>query len=290
LESYLGVTLLNRSTRQFRVTEEGGLIYQRGVRILNDIEEMEDAFLGPDTEIQGSLRIDVPPTTALHILIPALPAFRKQHPRIRLEINIDARFSDLIKDGIDCAIRVGKFADSKLATRQLGVTRMVTCASPAYLAEHAEPKTPAHLAEHPCILSLSPATGRRREWLFNIDGETRAMQMDGDITFGTVEGCVLACEIGMGITQTVTFAVREQLRLGKLKPILLPWSAVGPPIQLVYPSGRVVSRRLRAFIEFAVEVFTPTLLSDEGPHGKKSLLEGDAHSLRGSRRRNKRSS
>src|SRR6266581_934631 len=142
LEGRLGVTLVSRSTRQLRVTQEGNATYERAIQILHEVEEMEEELSTPGDEVRGTLRIDLPPTTALQILIPALPAFRRRYPGIRLEVSINPRFVDLIQLGIDCAIRIGTLADSSLVSRQLGVTRIMTAASPAYLAERGEPATP----------------------------------------------------------------------------------------------------------------------------------------------------
>ena len=141
---------------------------------------------------------------------------------------------------------------------------MTTVAAPDYLITHGEPAVPEDLKEHACIANLSPSTGRTREWVFEKDHTHQAMLPSGSLTFGTVEASVQAARMGLGITQVVSLASRDLIARGELKEILADWSAVGPAMQLVYEKSRMPSARLRAFIEFTVELFAEKLSDPPG--------------------------
>jgi LysR family transcriptional regulator for bpeEF and oprC len=259
LESHLGIRLVHRNTRKFCITEEGALLYEAAAVVLQDFQQIEDRFRNAGSATHGKLRVSVSPLTATHILIPALPSFRERYPAIQLELGISTRFVDLVQEGVDCAIRAGTLPDSTLISRPLGYCRLTTVAAPDYLATQGEPAVPEDLKEHACIANLSPSTGRTREWVFEKDHTRKAMQVSGALTFGTIEASVQAAAMGLGITQAVSLAARDRIARGELKEILADWSAVGPAMQLVYEKSRMPSARLRAFIEFAVEVFPEQL-------------------------------
>jgi DNA-binding transcriptional LysR family regulator len=262
LESHLGVTLLHRTTRSIGLSEEGRKFYERAARIVAEVDELEQSVGGADQPPHGRLRVEVAPTTALQLLVPALPGFRQRYPAIRLEIGINTRYVELVQEGADCAIRVGHLPDSTLISRPLGFTRLLTYASPDYLAARGTPRTPDELSEHDCILWLSPSTGRATEWVFEQGSERKSMEVNGPIACGTLEACALSAALGLGITQIVSLAARDYVANGRLKPILSQWAAQGAPIQVVYPHSRVPSPRLRAFIDYFGATIPEALLRD----------------------------
>jgi len=262
LETHLGVTLLNRTTRSVSLTDEGRNFYERVIRILAQVREAEDAFSTADRPLQGRLRIDVSPTVALNLLLPALPAFQKRYPGLRVEINVNTRFIDVVQEGLDCAIRVGNLPDSTLISHPLGVARWMTFASPDYLAAHGEPQAAEELHRHRCILSISPMTGRAREWVFERGDQRIAMDVSGDLACGSQDACALSSALGMGVTQVLAYAAREHVAAGRLKPVLADWAAQGPPVQVVYARSRVVPPRVRVFVDYLAEVIGSETLSD----------------------------
>jgi LysR family transcriptional regulator for bpeEF and oprC len=262
LEAHLGVTLLNRTTRSVSLSDEGRDFYERVIRILAQVQEAEDAFSPADRPLQGRLRVDVSPTVAVHVLVPVLPGFRQRYPGLRVEISVNTRFIDLVQEGVDCAIRVGTLPDSTLVSRQLGVARWMTFAAPAYLAAHGEPQSAEELRRHRCILSISPMTGRAREWVFERGEQRITIEVTGDLACGTQEACTLSSALGMGVTQVLTYAAREHVAAGRLKPVLADWAAQGPPVQIVYPRSRVLPPRVRVFVDYLAEVIGPDTLSD----------------------------
>jgi LysR family transcriptional regulator, regulator for bpeEF and oprC len=259
LENHLGVRLVHRNTRKFSITEEGRLLYEAALVLIQDFQQIEDRFRNEGCTAHGLLRISVAPLTATRILIPALPGFLERYPDIKIELSVSTNFVDLVQEGLDCAIRAGTLPDSTLISRRLGFCRLSTVASPGYLAKHGEPASPEDIGRHTCIANLSPSTGRTREWVFEKDHVRQTLQVSGPLTFGAVEASVQAAALGMGIAQAVSLASVDLIRRGELKEILAEWSAVGPVVQLVYEKSRMPSARLRAFIEFAMEVFPPQL-------------------------------
>jgi LysR family transcriptional regulator for bpeEF and oprC len=262
LESHLGVTLVHRTTRSIKLSEEGRTFYERAARIIADMEQLEQSIAGGDQPPHGRLRVEVAPTTALQLVVPALPGFRQRYPEIRLEIGVNTRYVDLVQEGADCAIRVGHLPDSTLISRPLGFVRLRTYASPHYLAARGTPRTPEELSGHDCILLLSPSTGRPTEWQFEQAGERRSMAVHGPLACGTLEACAFSAALGLGITQIVSLAARDYVASGRLTAILTPWAAQGAPMQIVYPHSRVPSPRLRAFIEYFGATIPEVLLND----------------------------
>ena len=265
LEAHLGVRLINRNTRKLSVTDEGRALYERATHILNELQDIEDQFAGAEAGVQGRLRVSVPPLTASQILIPALPEFLQRYPQIQLEIYTDMRFVDLVKDGVDCAIRIGTLPDSSLISRSLGFCSMATCASPEYLKQHGEPRVPEDLDRHTCITTFSTTTGRARDLVFEKNGQKKIVEGLGPLIFNSLEASVQASSMGLGIAQCIQLATRELVEQRKLQHILTDWTPRRQPIQVVYPRSRLITARVRAFIDFALEIFPPHLVLDQTP-------------------------
>ena len=257
LEKHLGVRLLHRTTRRLSLTDEGRAFYQGCVRMLNDLAETEDALSGARLGPRGRLRASTPNAFIHQEFFPMLPRFLGRYPELSVELIITDRAVNMVEEGIDCAVRaVSLPEDSTLVVaRRIADVKRVTCASPAYLETHGTPKSIAELERHNCIRFISPSTSRTVEWEFERGGERRSFTPRGNFGVTSLEGAVAAAAAGVGVAQVSDVLAMPELRAGKLKPLLVEWAVPGAPLQVVYPSNRYLSAKVRAFTEFVSEVF-----------------------------------
>lgn len=255
LERHLGARLLARTTRRLALTEDGRAFYDRALRILADVAEAEDAVGGRRGDARGRLRVAMPGAFAHLVLMPSLPRLLAQHPALALEILVEQRPLDLVQEGIDCAIRAAPVAEGDLVARRIGTARFVTVASPTYLAGSGAPRHPDELAGHACIGWLAPGSAHAAEWRHERDAEARALAPAGRLAFGTQEACVEAAIEGLGIAHVFSSLAHAPVMSGKLEPLLADWTPPGPPVSVVYPGSRYLSAKVRAFADFAQDVF-----------------------------------
>jgi LysR family transcriptional regulator for bpeEF and oprC len=255
LERSLGARLLHRTTRRLSLTDDGRAYYERCARILADVEEAEAQVARSRASPRGRLRVDMPMALARQFLVPALPRLLAQHPELALEVRLENRAIDLVEEGVDCAISYGEPRDADLVARRIGTTHLVTCTSPAWLARHGAPATPADLARYNAIAFLALATQRPADWVFERRGQRLAHRPAGNLAFNSMEACVEAASAGLGVTQVLSALAHGAIRAGRLAPVLIDWAAEGPALYLVYPPNRQQSARIRAFAEFAAGVF-----------------------------------
>ncbi len=253
LEKHLGARLLNRTTRRVSLTAEGSEFLQRSRRILDDLREAEDALRATRSKPQGKLRVDVPVTFGRYLLLPALPEFTRRYPQIDLEIRLNDRVVDLVADQVDVAVRVGPVRQAGIAARRIAQIRAVTCASPTYLADHGEPRTPDDLHEHR-LLGLTSPSGASPEWDFPAPYTARRLKLHFAMLFNMVEGPIIAATAGLGIAHTGDLLVAEYVARGELKLILQDYSMPGAPISLVYPAGGQQAAKVRVFSDFAADL------------------------------------
>lgn len=258
LESRLGVRLLNRTTRRVSLTRDGEALLERAAALVADAEELEQHFHA-QVEVVGRLRVDIPSRIARRIVVPALSDFFARYPGIEVELRSDDRAIDLVHEGIDCTLRVGEMSSSSLVVRPLGMLQLINCASPAYLAQHGTPESPAGLSRHLAVSYVSPGTGRVAPWEWLNNGELNALQMPARVTVNNAETYIACCLEGMGLIQIPAFDVREHLRSGELVEILQAWLPPPMPVQMVYPHRRYLSRRVQVFSNWISEVLTPCL-------------------------------
>lgn len=258
LESRLGVRLLNRTTRRVSLTRDGEALLERAAALVADAEELEQHFHA-QVEVVGRLRVDIPSRIARRIVVPALSDFFARYPGIEVELRSDDRAIDLVHEGIDCTLRVGEMSSSSLVVRPLGMLQLINCASPAYLAQHGKPESPADLSRHLAVSYISPGTGRVAPWEWLNNGELNALQMPARVTVNNAETYIACCLEGMGLIQIPAFDVREHLRSGELVEILQAWLPPPMPVQMVYPHRRYLSRRVQVFSNWISEVLTPCL-------------------------------
>lgn len=254
LEEKLGARLLNRTTRRLSLTEAGSELYGRTVRALAEIEDAELEVARFQTEPRGTLRVAAPMSFSILQLGPAIHGFLERFPGVHVELHLDDRQVDLVEEGFDIAVRIGRLQDSNLIARKIAPCRQVICASPAYLAKHGEPQRPEDLLEHQCI--LYSLTSTPREWRLKCpEGETQAVPVGGALQSNNGLVNRAAALAGAGIVLLPTFYLGEQLRRGELKPILCQFKPQELALYAVYPERRNLSPKVRAFVDFLVATF-----------------------------------
>jgi DNA-binding transcriptional LysR family regulator len=248
LEERLGVRLLLRSTHGLTPTEAGRRFYERARRAIEEADEAEHEARGAGAALTGRLRICAAVTfSRLHVL-PRLPLFLDQHPALDVDFVLDDRNIDLIEEGIDIALRMGKLADSNLTARKLGQSPRRVFANPAYLERMGMPHVPADLAGHQAVIYEQRGGGT--EWIFHRDGTTASVAMQGRLRVTAAEGVREAVFAGMGLAVASEWMFAPELASGAVRCVLDDWSL--PPVDLwaVFPTGRQASAKARAFAGF----------------------------------------
>lgn len=255
LEARLGVRLLLRTTRQVTPTVDGEAYYQRCLVILNDVDDLEAEFSHAGRHPRGHIRIDLSGSLCRLVLLPALPRFCAAYPQIHLDITISDRHIDLIREGVDCVLRLGGLGDVPHVARPLAHLPQVTCASADYLRHNGIPHTLADLAHHHAVNYLSAPSGKPAPLEFVIDGTVERLNLPGIVSINSGEGYVAACAAGFGIIQVPLYHVERQLTEGSLCEILPGSRPPALPLNALYPPNRLLSARVRAFIDWLEELF-----------------------------------
>ncbi|WP_193098881.1 LysR family transcriptional regulator [Burkholderia sp. Z1] len=251
LETGLGTRLLHRTTRQVQLTADGALLLERGRRLLAEADELDRLFRRRDRDVIGRLNVDVPSRIARRVIAPALPSLFRRHPKLQLSLGSTDRSIDLVQEGVDCAIRVGRLADSSLVVRPLGQFTLINCASPDYLREYGVPEHPEALAHgHWAIGYASPTTGRELGWEYCADGGQHTLTLPSRVIVNNAETYIAGCIAGMGLIQIPRFDVAHLLDSGALVDVMPAYRAAPMDVSAVYPHRRHRSRRLNAFIEW----------------------------------------
>ena len=252
LEAHLGVQLLHRTTRQVSPTLDGAAYYQRCVHLLADLEEAEGLFRS--NQPKGTLRVEMPAAVGRLVVFPALPEFTGRYPLINLEIGLNDRPVDLIREGIDCVIRGGLTMDDSLVARPLVQMDQVTCASPAYLRAHGIPQSPDELSGHQVVEYFSSASGKRYGLEFKFGDEVRLIDLPKQVSVNSAEGYLAACVAGYGLVQSPHYHVAQLVREGRLQEVLSEHEP--PPLALtaLYPAHRQLSPRVRVFVDWLVDL------------------------------------
>ena len=259
LERDLGVRLLNRTTRRVSLTADGAGYLERCRRVLAELDAAEESLRHDRTRVSGRLRVDVPVAFGRSLLIPALPEFLDHHPGLDLEVRLEDRVTDLIAEQVDVAVRVTRVRQKDLVVRRIGTMRMLLCAAPEYLARKGTPRRLEELANHRCIGTTSPQTGRVTAWDFRRGPARRRVPLAHAVTFNSAEASVLAAVQGLGITRGVDLMLARHLAAGRLQVVLPQWTAEGPGLSLVYPASGRGSAKVRAFADFAITLIDDAL-------------------------------
>jgi DNA-binding transcriptional LysR family regulator len=254
LEQRLGVRLLNRTTRKLSMTDEGQLFYARCTELLNGLEEAESELSLRRGEPSGHLRISAPVTFGIVHLAPLWGKFLQQHPKVSMEVSLSDRTVDLVEDGFDLAVRIARSPHPTFIARPLASTKMVLCASPAYLKRNGIPNHPQDLAEHNVISYTYWSS--KDEWEFtHPSGKIDIVKTKPRLHANSGDTCVAAALQDQGIVLQPDFLVYDALREGKLKRLLEEYQTVELGVYAVYTSRRQFPLKLRALIDFLVESF-----------------------------------
>ncbi len=261
LEAALGTRLLQRTTRRVHMTPDGLTFYERSKHMLDEMEELESMFR-QGAELSGRLRVDMPVAVARNIVIPQLPAFLKDHPRLRVELSSTDRRVDVVKEGFDCIIRVGRLDDSSLIARPLGHFGMVNCASPDYLARYGTPRSLADLASHR-LVDYAPALAGRPACFDYVDGvEERSIEVPAAVAVNNSDAYQAACLAGLGIIQAPLTGLGELLAQGRLVSVLDRFRAAPMPVTLLYPNRRHVALRAQRVMQWIADIMAPHVDSE----------------------------
>ncbi len=253
LEARLGVRLLQRTTRHVSPTLDGEAYYRRCLTILSDIEDAEGAFAG--AKPKGMLRVDVHGTLARHFVLPGLPAFLAEYPQIELYMSEGDRLVDLIREGIDCVLRVGDLQDSDMIARRVAMLEETTCASPAYIERNGMPETTEALDGHRMVGFRSSATGSVLPLEFTVGGTVRNITLPATVSVNGAESLVSAARMGLGLIQVPHYHVEADLARGTLVRVLPNCPPTPTPVSLLYPRNRQLSPRVRIFIDWITRTF-----------------------------------
>jgi DNA-binding transcriptional LysR family regulator len=261
LETDLGVALLNRSTRGLHPTEAGETFYQHAARLLADLEDARTATTSLNARPQGLLRVNIPSAFGRRHVMPHMKDFLGAYPEIRLDATLTDATVDLIESGADVAVRIGALIDSTLIARRLAPHRRLLVASRAYLDAHPMPRTPGDLGSHECLRFALQPTG---SWYHRPVAQSKAdlseMAVDGHLRANDSEALRDAALSGLGIGLLPTWLIGDDIREGRLTSLLPAWEwfiATGAEraIWAVYPPKKVVSPKVRCFVEFLADRF-----------------------------------
>lgn len=251
LERRLGALLLVRTTRSLRLTEAGQRYAEDCRRILEEVEQADDAAAGVMAAPRGALSITAPAFFGeLHVM-PAVLAYLRAHREVSVRTLLVDRVVNLLEERVDVAVRIGALPDSTLTAVPVGQVRRVVCAAPAFLREHGVPQDLDSLPRY-CTVTAA-MEGRTPHWRFQQDGQPRSLRIESQLTVTSFQAAVLAACEGWGLTQVVSYQVARHLASGALQVVLRDFELPPLPVHLVYPEGRKSSAKVRSFVEFCVE-------------------------------------
>lgn len=247
--------LLARTTRALRLTHDGQAFYERCTRILQDLHEARDALARAGAQPAGLLRVDAPNALGRTVVAPHVARFLDRYPEVRLDLTLRDQFIDPVAEGIDVLVRIGKLGDSNLMVRRLGESRIVYCASPAYVRKHGAPKAPQDLARHRCLGYLRD--GRPNAFQFAGAEGSYSFDIDGPCHVNDAEVLRQLAIAGKGIAGLFDFLTRDALKTGALVTVLDAHPSTPWPIHALYPKNRHLLAKVRVFLDFLTELFRP---------------------------------
>ncbi|KEO57304.1 LysR family transcriptional regulator [Thalassospira permensis NBRC 106175] len=274
LEDRLGARLLMRTTRQLSLTEEGRAFYERARTILNEIEEAEEVVTQLYAAPRGTLRINASVAFTKYQVVPLIPEFLARYPDVRIELTLDDKFTDLVNDGYDLAIRLSALEDSSLIARKYAVNRRMIVASPEYLEKNGIPRKPQELENHDCLHLSSRESFN--DWHFDTPEGHVSFRAQGSFSANDGDALHEAVVAGLGMARLAEYLVHEDIRAGRLTPVLTEYVHDLAWISAVYPHKRHLSPKVRAFVDFLAEKFTPIPPWELGLRDARSVRKPEA--------------
>jgi len=267
LEDALGARLLNRSTRSLSLTEAGRLFYARVSAIACDLDNAKSEVSSLQEEVKGVLRVLLRVTSGTTMVIPALPKFLAQYPELKLDISLSDERCDLIANQIDVALWLGELPNADIVARRLSTTRRFVYGSPAYFARHGAPAHPQDLRGHNCLLYEAPPW--QHCWILMRDGVSEEVAVDGNIKSDNGMVIIHAALEGLGVGVAHEYLLRRYLATGQLVRVMPQYTASPYPgdadLYAVFPSSRGLSRKVRVFVDFLIDIFNEA--PEDAPSG-----------------------
>jgi len=254
LEKQLGSRLLHRSTHGVTPTEIGALYYEKCKLIAHHVDEAQTVAALLQSRVQGSLRISTSVAFGRRVLVPLVMRFMRSHPELQVDLSFEDRYVDLVEQGVDVAIRMGRLADSALGASYLGVNPWVVVASPDYLAKRTRPREPADLAQHEALI-YSTVQGDARWHFTGPDGQVLHMPVKGPLRSNNLSALLAAARNGMGLAALPWYVAYESVQSGAVQAVLADWVLPQQEIHAVYPSPRLVPAKVSGFITWLQDQF-----------------------------------
>ena len=251
LEDRLGARLLQRTTRQVTLTDIGARYLERVRRILADVEEAEAAAEGERTRPSGRLVVSAPVGFGRLHVSPVMSAYLKRYAEVTGELRLSDRMINLVEDGVDLAVRIGHLADSSLVARHVGEMRRIVVASQDYLGKRGVPDTPAAIAGHDTIQFGDTAVPR--DWRFVENGREVRVACTPRFSTNSADAAIQYAEADGGLTRVLAYQAADSIRAGRLQIVLAKFEQPSLPIHLVYPTSRLLSAKVRGFIDLVTE-------------------------------------
>ena len=264
LEARVGARLLQRTTRRVSVTPDGEQFLERCKELIADVEQLQAMFQPATNGLRGRLRIDLPNTLARDLIIPRLPEFLAANPLLEVGISTTDRRVDLVQEGFDCVLRVGRLADTELIARPLGAMTMRNVASPEYLRTHGTPTTLADLAQHRIVHYAAKLGTQGAGWEYQEDGTVRMHPMRSVIVVNGTDAYMAACLAGLGLIQAPVRGTQRLVDAGLLVDVMPDFTAAPMPVSLLYPHRRQIAPRVHAILNWIAQVVEPWL-TDSAP-------------------------
>ncbi|MFC5441808.1 LysR family transcriptional regulator [Rhizobium halophytocola] len=255
LEKHLGVPLFTRTTRALTLTPEGLDLHERALRLLRDAEAIEQAAMAARLQPSGTLRVAASLPVGLHVIAPALPAFRRHYPQVTVDLRLSDRYVDIIEEGIDVAVRIGELADTRLLSRKLAPHRLCCYAAPAYLAARGTPAHPDALESHDTVTLRYQSTGQSMRWPFRIGQRVIEIVPPSGILVDASEALVATLVAGGGIGIAAGFIAAPYAARGELVPVLSEFAVKRHNITALWPESRRANPAVRAFLDVLQAAF-----------------------------------
>ena len=252
LEERLGARLLQRTTRSVALTDAGARYLERARRILTDVEEAESAAEGERTRPGGRLTISAPIGFGRIYVSPVVSTYLKRYPDVSADLRLSDRMINLVEEGVDLAVRIGHLPDSTLVARHVGEMRRIVVASKDYLKQRGEPRAPEAIAAHDTI--HFGAMTAEPDWRFVVDGREIRVSSTPRLTSNSADAALQHAEAGGGLTRVLAYQAAAAVKAGRLKIVLAPFEQPALPIHIVYPTSRLLSAKVRTFIDLVAEV------------------------------------
>jgi DNA-binding transcriptional LysR family regulator len=251
LEDRLGARLLQRTTRKVALTDVGARYLERARRILADVEEAESSAEGERTKPGGRLVVSAPIGFGRLHVSPVMSAYLKRYPEVSAELRLSDRMINLVEEGVDLAVRIAHLPDSTLVARHVGEMRRIVVASPDYLKRRGEPKSPGAVASHDTIqfgaMTAAP------DWRFVEDGREIRVTTRPRFSTNSADAAIQYAEAGGGLTRVLAYQAAESLKARRLRIVLAAFEQPAMPIHIVYPTTRLLSAKVRTFIDLVTE-------------------------------------